>query len=156
MGKDKKPTEDNEVWKNYTKLVTPLNKAKRTWPSHGISPRSNPTHIPQQSRKKLKNLYPQASLDLHGFNLTQAHEALQNFVLSSCHRGFRCVLVITGKGGSSNAHWWEETGVLKNAVPRWLTQEPLKSKIINFTLAKPEHGGSGALYVFCRRKDKVC
>ena len=53
--------------------------------------------------------------------------------------------MVTGKG-------MQGAGVLKAQVPRWLNQSPLRERIIGFSLARPHHGGDGALYVLIRRR----
>ena len=98
-----------------------------------------------------------ARLDLHGFNQGQAHEALQNFILSSHASGYRCVLVITGKGrtgATSEAYFDHEPGILKRKVPEWLADPILKPHILKVSEAR-KHGGAGALYVLLRRKREI-
>ena len=43
------------------------------------------------------------------------------------------------------------SGVLREAVPRWLNEPPLRPRIIAFTQAQPKDGGHGALYVLLKR-----
>jgi DNA-nicking Smr family endonuclease len=42
-------------------------------------------------------------------------------------------------------------GVLREAVPRWLNEPPLRPRVIAFTYAQPKDGGHGALYVLLKR-----
>ncbi len=93
-------------------------------------------------------------LDLHGFNQAQAYEALKHFIIQSYKSGIRSVLVITGKGKSkvTSKDWLSpSTGVLKQNLPLWLSEAPLKDKILNVTPAQPKDGGSGAFYVYIRK-----
>ena len=93
-------------------------------------------------------------LDLHGFNQAQAYEALKHFIIQSYKAGIRSVLVITGKGKSNatSTDWLSPSkGVLKKNVPLWLSEAPLKDKILNVTPAQPKDGGSGAFYVYIRK-----
>ena len=95
------------------------------------------------------------TLDLHGLNQTQAHSALENAVLRAASQQKRCLLVITGKGktGKSGDDWLTpSTGVLKSRVPQWLSVSPLSYHVLKYTPAQPQHGGSGALYVYLRRQ----
>lgn len=87
----------------------------------------------------------EARIDLHGLTLDLAHRALAGFLIQARERGQRVVLVITGKGGV-------EGGALKRLVPLWLSTPPLAATIAAMTPARPHHGGSGALYVYLRRK----
>ncbi len=89
--------------------------------------------------------YPvEATLDLHGMTQEEAHRALSRFVTASRAAGRRCVLVVTGHGRMSG-------GVLKAAVPRWLAEPELRQHVLAIASARPQHGGSGALYVLLRR-----
>ncbi len=87
----------------------------------------------------------EARIDLHGLTLDLAHRELVGFLDQARDRGQRVVLVITGKGGP-------EGGALKRLVPLWLATPPLASAIAAAAQAQPQHGGSGALYVYLRRR----
>ena len=87
----------------------------------------------------------EARLDLHGMTQADAHRALAGFVLGSRAAGRRCVLVITGHGRTSG-------GVLKHAVPRWLNEPDLRRHLLAIAPARPQHGGSGALYLLLRKE----
>jgi len=86
-------------------------------------------------------------LDLHGMTQAEAHRALDDFLARAETLGWRCLLVITGKGGRAGA-----AGVLRAAVPRWLNEAPNRARLLAFTPAQPRDGGAGALYVLLRRK----
>ena len=96
--------------------------------------------------KKFKSgkLNVSATLDLHGLTQSIAHEKVFSFINISYHKGFRKVIIITGKG----------KGVLQSAVPEWLNHHTLRSKILSFDYAQGHHGGAGALYVLLKRWDK--
>jgi DNA-nicking Smr family endonuclease len=100
---------------------------------------------------------PDAKLDLHGLNLSQAQPILTKFVLNAHGKGLRLVLIITGKGRSSEDYDVipKRKGVLKATVPNWLAMEPLSSKILQITNAHVKHGGGGAFYVYLRKKRRV-
>lgn len=85
-------------------------------------------------------------IDLHGMTQAEAHDALADFMDKAEARGWRCVLVITGKGTGPGG------GVLRSAVPRWLNLAPQRGRILSFGVAQPKHGGDGALYVLLRRR----
>ena len=89
----------------------------------------------------------EATLDLHGFTQDEAFVAIQTFLAESVHAGRRCVLVITGKGTARDGG-----GVLRSAVPRWLTEGIYHEHLIGIAVAYPQHGGEGALYVLLRRQ----
>jgi DNA-nicking Smr family endonuclease len=98
--------------------------------------------------KLRRGLLPvEARLDLHGHRQAEAHRALDAFVTRAAHAGKRCLLVITGKGNAPGSE-----GVLRQALPRWLNEAPLRAQILAMTEAQPRDGGSGAFYLLLKRK----
>ncbi len=93
----------------------------------------------------------EARLDLHGYTQDQAHSALDHFLGESQARGLRCVLIITGKG-TTTENALGAGGVLRAQVPRWLNEPANRARVLAFDYAQPKHGGLGALYVLLRRK----
>jgi len=92
-------------------------------------------------------------IDLHGMRQEAAHGALLNFLHRAQGSGHAVVLVITGKGGAAAGMGiFEERGVLRRMVPHWLRLPDVRSLVVGFEEASPQHGGSGALYVRLRRK----
>ncbi len=87
---------------------------------------------------------PEARLDMHGFRLEEAADALAHFVHESRESGIRSVLIIHGKGGRFN-----EPPILKNHVNHWLKQLP---DVLAFHSAIPRDGGHGAVYVLLNQR----
>jgi DNA-nicking Smr family endonuclease len=85
-----------------------------------------------------------AKLDLHGMTQEKAHNALIAFIEKQVKLESRRLLVITGKG----------SGILRSALPRWLTAPNLNKSILAFDVAKAKHGGDGAFYILLKRKRK--
>ncbi|EPX82662.1 Smr/MutS family protein [Salipiger mucosus] len=105
-------------------------------------------------RLKRGKLVPEARIDLHGMTLDQAYPALTGFILSSQARGLRLVLVITGKGLREDPHdpMPRRRGVLKTQVPQWLRMAPVAPAVLQVSEAHIKHGGSGAYYVYLKRR----
>ncbi len=101
-----------------------------------------------------------ARLDLHGLRQGEARHRLIGFLHSAQGRGYRTVLIITGKGSGATAdplaHALGEPqrGVLRRLVPQWLQEPDLRAIVVSFTTAGVRHGGEGALYVHLRRQDR--
>lgn len=154
--------EDRALWHNYTLGIKPLSPKQEVHedvPELSISSTLVQNHSPKirqvsqsPSQRDLKNIHIHSRLDLHGHTEEQAYGRLLAFIENAYRKNYRCVLIITGKGLRSSDNWWQEVGILKKQVPRWFEEEPMRSKITTYTIAKPEHGGTGALYVFIRRK----
>ena len=92
-------------------------------------------------RLKRGELAIEARLDLHGLTQEEARRALDRFILRAAKAQQRLLLVITGK-----------SGILRQAVPRWLEESESRALILAATEARPKHGGSGALYLLLRRQ----
>ena len=99
-------------------------------------------------------LHPEARIDLHGMTLADAHPALMRFVADAHARGLRLLLVITGKGKARDDHgpMPSRVGALRHEVPHWLTSGALRALVLQVTEAHRTHGGSGAYYVYLRRR----
>ncbi|MGQ0502975.1 MAG: Smr/MutS family protein [Panacagrimonas sp.] len=86
----------------------------------------------------------EAELDLHGLNRDKARAEVATFLGQCRDLDRRCVRIIHGKGNGS-----PNTGpVLKRQLDGWLRKV---RSVVAFCSARPEDGGSGALYVLLRR-----
>ena len=107
--------------------------------------------------EKLKRgqIAPGARVDLHGLTETRAHQALLGFLRRAQKDGVKLVLVITGVGNPKNedaAPWTTRRhGVLKEMVPRWLSETEFAALVAGSGTAHRRHGGDGALYVYLRK-----
>jgi DNA-nicking Smr family endonuclease len=99
-------------------------------------------------------LQPEARIDLHGMTLAEAHPELIRFILNAHAQGLRLVLVITGKGKRRDdlGPIPNRIGALRHQVPGWLHLPPLGPSVLQVTEAHQRHGGSGAYYVYLRRR----
>ena len=99
------------------------------------------------------------SIDLHGMNQAQAHQALRGFLHHAQAQGDRLVLVVTGKGApkasASERDGFDHLGVLRRIVPHWLQAPDMRAVVLGFEEAGRAHGGSGALYVRLRRSERA-
>ncbi len=107
----------------------------------------------RRTTQKLKRgkLDIEGTLDLHGYTQTKAHQALSRFLQTGYETGRRTVLIITGKGDRLGGR----PGIIKEAVPEWFNETPMRQWVTGFSYAAPKDGGNGALYVrIKRRRDK--
>ncbi len=112
-------------------------------------------------RLRRGRITPDAVLDLHGLTQDRAYATLLNFIRRSHARAHRCLLVITGKGlgkvseASAKGFVMPERsrgGVLRALVPHWLNDSDLRALVVGVQTAHQRHGGTGALYIYLRRK----
>jgi DNA-nicking Smr family endonuclease len=114
----------------------------RAKPRHPVHPLDEPT-LEKLARGKLPI---EGRVDLHGMTQDEAYSLLYSFLHRAHAGGVRYVLVITGKGSSSGGD-----GVLKRAVPAWLSTPAFRPLVSSHDHAARHHGGAGALYVRLRR-----
>ena len=118
------------------------------------------TSLDRGTARKLETgrLLVEARLDLHGMRARDAHVALKRFLREAQGRGYRNVLVITGKGTAANEaksfYEEEERGVLRQSVPHWLSGAEFADLVISFAEAPRRLGGEGALYVRVRKASR--
>ena len=107
--------------------------------------------------KKEDKLYITKLLDLHGFTLDDANKKVESFITDSFHQKVSKVIIVTGKGlhsqNDKDPYISKKFGILKNSVPDYIKNNPsLMTKIKSITNAEIEDGGSGAFYVFLKKK----
>ena len=107
--------------------------------------------------KKEDKLYITKLLDLHGFTLDDANKKVESFITDSFHQKVSKVIIVTGKGlhsqNDKDPYISKKFGILKNSVPEFIKNNPsLMTKIKSITNAEIEDGGSGAFYVFLKKK----
>lgn len=83
-------------------------------------------------------------LDLHGYTIDQAIEALNNVVNPLHLESNTCLLIIHGKGYHSHGN----APKLKSLTERWLKAHP---RTIAFCSAQAKDGGTGAVYVMLKK-----
>lgn len=159
--------EDLRLWKSQLKEVKPLvtEKKAREEPTLPKKPKSPQPYdrplerkvgtslpsIPLQDfgRKELRHLKIDGRLDMHGMTMDEAYDALEQFLVRAQERGFKIVLIITGKGALSAEN------TLRRQLPRWIKERPV-SRLVS-TLhhpAKSQDGGQGAFYLGLRKRMK--
>ena len=140
--KRKQPKLSESAKPIYSSLSNP-------WETSDIQPETclsfGKDHVQRAQFKALKHgeTRPEARLDLHGFYLEEAGDALVQFIHHAREQNLRCILVIHGKGGR-----FHEPPILKNHVNHWLKQLP---EVLAFHSARACDGGHGAVYVLLKR-----
>lgn len=88
-----------------------------------------------------------AELDLHGMIVAEAREELLAFIHACTIDNARCARIIHGKGHGSASG----LPILKNRLNNWLRQF---DNVLAFCSARPEDGGTGALYLLLKRHNR--
>ncbi len=104
-----------------------------------------------------KNISKIKHIDLHGFTLDQANKTIERFIDDCYQNKVSKIIVVTGKGLHSNVekdpYLSKDLSILKFSVPEYIKNNlELMKKIIEIKDAEIEDGGSGAFYIFLRKK----
>ena len=129
-------------------------KDKKTWEEFLSKDQKLPNKDNFQSEVKSKKT---RSLDLHGKTLDEANQIIENFIRKSYEDKVHKLIIITGKGlHSSNEkdpYVSKDLGILKYSIPNFLKNNAeLMGLISNISEASIEDGGSGAFYIFLKKK----
>jgi DNA-nicking Smr family endonuclease len=94
--------------------------------------------------------------DLHGFTLIEANEKVSDLINSCQQKGFKEILLITGKGLHSkvdqNTYVSKELSKLRFAVPEYIkSQKELSDKVVETVQADIKDGGEGAIIIKLRK-----
>ena len=114
--------------------------------------------LPNKDLEKKENKFHiTKSLDLHGLTLDEANIKVENFITDCFDRKVSKVIIVTGKGlhsqNDKDPYISEKFGILKNSVPDFIKNNPsLMAKIKSITSAEISDGGSGAFYIFLKKK----
>lgn len=89
---------------------------------------------------------PLATIDLHGKTKQESSAAISKFIANCQINSIKYTLVIHGKGyNNKNNH-----PILKNHIANLLKNN---AEVLAFCSAKPEDGGTGAVYLILKRKN---
>ena len=95
--------------------------------------------------------------DLHGYSLDNANKKIKDFIKSSYEKNLRKLIIVTGKGlhseNEKDPYASKELGILKYSVPEYIKNDNELMKLIyEIKEANIEDGGSGAFYIFLKKK----
>ena len=129
--KDKKDWE-NFLSKNDTLPDKDLNESKKT--------------------KKITLMY-----DLHGYSLDEANKKIKDLINDSYENGVNKLIIVTGKGLHSkneiDPYVSKDFGILRYSVPEYINNNKELIKLVNeIKEASIEDGGSGAFYIYLKKK----
>ena len=97
------------------------------------------------------------SIDLHGYTLEEANKTIEEFINNSYREKINKLIVVTGKGihsqNEKDPYVSKDLSILKYSVPEFIKNNAnLMKKIIELKEAEIADGGSGAFYIYLKRK----
>ena len=104
-------------------------------------------------KKNLKTKH----IDLHGFTLQEANKTIEKLINNSYEDIVSKIIVVTGKGLHSDVekdpYVSKDLSILKYAVPDFIeNNSELMKKVVEIKDAEIKDGGSGAFYIFLKKK----
>ena len=104
-----------------------------------------------------KNILKTKTFDLHGYTLEEANARVEDLIKDSYEKGVTKLIIVTGKGlhsdNEKNPYVSKDLGILKYSVPEYINKNRELTKLINdIKDANIEDGGSGAFYIFLKKK----
>mgnify|MGYP001170672009 FL=1 len=119
---------------------------------------SRKDHLPNKDldlkNNKIKKFF---TFDLHGYSLNDANIKINELIHQAYNNGVGKLIIVTGKGlhsqNEKNPYVSKDLGILKHAVPEYIKSNKELMKMINSIQdASIEDGGSGAFYIFLKKK----
>jgi len=106
---------------------------------------------------KNRKLFKSKTIDLHGYSLEEANKVIEKFILESFKQKVSKLRIVTGKGlhsqNNKDPYISKDFGILKYSVPEYISKNTSLMKVINnFEDAKIKNGGSGAFYIYLKKK----
>ena len=97
------------------------------------------------------------SFDLHGYSLDDANQKVKDLIYNSYESGIKKLTIVTGKGlhseNEKDPYISKKLGILKYSVPEFIRNDQELMKLISeIKEANIEDGGSGAFYIFLKKK----
>ena len=130
------------------------NKDKKDWENFLSKNESLPNKDTQSSSFKKTDTIV---CDLHGYSLDNANKKINDLIKNSYEKDLRKLIIVTGKGlhseNEKDPYVSKDLGILKYSVPQYVRNNKELMKLINeIQEANIEDGGSGAFYIFLKKK----
>ncbi len=110
-----------------------------------------------KDNKKQTRIYLESrSIDLHGYTLGEANQAVETFINKSYLENVKKLIIVTGKGlhsqNEKNPYVSKNLSILKYSIPEFIKgNQNLMKKIIEIKDADIKDGGSGSFYVYLKK-----
>ena len=129
-------------------------KDKKDWENF-LSKKEN--LFDKDSKSLSKKINKEITFDLHGYSLDEANKEIYQLIKNSYDRGISKLVIVTGKGihsqNEKDPYISKDFGILKNSVPEYIrNNSDIMRMINNLSEANIEDGGSGAFYIYLKKK----
>tara|TARA_B100000900_G_scaffold175596_1_gene148972 strand:+ start:312 stop:731 length:420 start_codon:yes stop_codon:yes gene_type:complete len=129
-------------------------KDKKDWEDFLLNNEKLPNKDLNNKERKRKKIN---TFDLHGYSLEEANNKIRNLIHVAYMNEISKLIIVTGKGihsdNEKDPYVSKDLGILKYSVPDYIKRDSqLMSMINKIEDAKIEDGGSGAFYIFLKKK----
>ena len=129
-------------------------KDKKDWKNFLSSNEKLPNKDKELSNKKKFSI---KSFDLHGYSLDEANKKINDLIKDSYEKRVKKLIIVTGKGlhsqNEKDPYISKNLGILKYSVPEYIkNNNELMSMISQIKEAESKDGGSGAFYLYLKKK----
>ncbi len=129
-------------------------KDKKDWEDFLSSDESLPNKD-VKFNKKINSKF--RTFDLHGYSLDDANKKIKDLIFDAYLNNISKLIIVTGKGNHSeneqDPYISKNLGILKYSVPEFIKgNDELMGMIKEIKNASIEDGGSGAFYIFLKKK----
>ena len=104
-----------------------------------------------------KNFFKIRSIDLHGYTLDEANKTIEQFITKAYSEKINKLIVVTGKGlhsqNEKDPYVSNKYSILKYSIPEYVkNNNEIKKYIVDIKEADVKDGGSGAFYIYLKKK----
>ena len=129
-------------------------KDKKDWEDFLSKKENLPNKDNFEKNQKIKKI---RSLDLHGYSLDNANQTIDDFIKKSYQEKVNKLIIVTGKGihsdNEKDPYVSKDLSILKYSIPEFVKNNAeLMSIISEINEANIEDGGSGAFYIYLKKK----
>ena len=129
-------------------------KDKKDWENF-LSSKEN---LPNKDAKNInKSEIKKITFDFHGYSLNEANDKISDLINEAFRNKVNKLVIVTGKGlhsdNENDPYISKDLGILKYSVPDYIRgSNDLMSMIDRIEDADVKDGGSGAFYIFLKKK----
>ena len=129
-------------------------KDKKDWENFLSDSENLPDKDDQFIKNKIKKTI---TFDFHGYSLEEANKKIKDLIYKAYNQEVNKLIIVTGKGlhskNDKDPYVSKDLGILKYSVPDYIKRDSQLMNMINkIEDAKIEDGGSGAFYIFLKKK----
>ena len=119
---------------------------------------SNKDRLPNKDEKIAENKITKSfTFDLHGYSLNDANKKIEELIQNAYNLSINKLIIVTGKGlhskNEKDPYVSKDLGILRYSVPEYIkNNKSLRNMINEVREASIDEGGSGAFYIFLKKK----